>query len=294
MDVLIIGATGYVGSAIDRALTERGHRTIATARSEVARAKLEARGTAVVSADAAKPPTLADHVKAADAVVYCVSATDRDPFQVDLEAIRAIARAMAGTERTMVYVSGTWVYGTTDGTADESAPLQPPALVARRPELERMVLNMVRIGIRGHVVRPGIVYGNGGGIPAMFVQSARERQASSIVGDGTNRWATIDCDDLGRLVASVIERGKPGAVYNAVGDGAFTVREIAEAASRGAGAEGRTITVDPDILGPFGACLTLDQSVSATRAKNDLGWSPSAGSILEDIERGSYRAQLAT
>ncbi len=295
MNVLIIGATGYVGSAIDEAMTSRGHRTIGTARSDVARAKLQARGTAVVSADAAKPATLVEPLKTVDAVVYCVQATDADPGKVDLEAIRTIARSLAGSERSFLYLSPAWVYGKTDSIADETAPLSPPAHLTHRAELCRMTQNMVKIGIRGHAVRSGIVYGDGGGIPAMFVHSARARSASSIVGDGTNRWATIGREDLGRLVSLVIERGRPGAVYNAVDDYSFTVREIAEAASRGAGALGRTAIVAPEFLGPFGEALTLDQHVSAARAKRELGWAPSVTSILDELERGSYlTAQLAS
>jgi nucleoside-diphosphate-sugar epimerase len=143
-------------------------------------------------------------------------------------------------------------------------------------------------------VRPGIVYGDGGGIPAMFVHSARARSASTIVGEGRNHWAAIGREDLGRLVSLVIERGKPGQAYNAVDDYAYTVREIAESASRGAGAHGRTAIVDADILGPFGDCLALDQRVSALRAKRELGWSPSPTSIVDELERGSYlAAQIA-
>jgi nucleoside-diphosphate-sugar epimerase len=248
----------------------------------------------VVDADAAKPQTLIEHIKAADAVVYCVQATDTDSSTVDLEAVRTIARAMAGTERDFVYLSSTWVYGQTAGIADEHAELNPPPYVKRRADLERMTLNMVKIGIRGHVVRAGIVYGDGGGIPAMFVHSARARSASTIVGDGRNHWAAIGREDLGRLVSLVIERGKPGQAYNAVDDYAYSVREIAEAASRGAGAQGRTAFVDADILGPFGDCLALDQRVSALRAKRELGWNPSPTSIIDELERGSYlSAQIA-
>jgi nucleoside-diphosphate-sugar epimerase len=288
LNVLIMGATGYVGSAVDEAMTARGHKTVATARSDIARAKLQARGTSVVLADAAKPQSLIEPVKAADAVIYCVQATDADPWAVDLDAIRTIARTLAGTERSFIYLSATWVYGHTDGVADESAEIRPPAHALRRAELERMTLNMVKLGIRGHVVRTGVVYGEGGGIPAMFVHSARSRGAATILGDGSNRWATVGREDLGRLVSLVAERGKPGVAYNAVDDYAFSLREIAEAASRGAGAQGRTASLDAEILGPFGQCLTLDQRVSAARAKHELGWSPSPVSIVDELEGGSY------
>lgn len=292
MNVLVIGATGYVGTAVDKALVERGHRPVGTARSDTARNVLKARGTPAVYADAAKPQSLTTAVRAADAVVYAVAVTDADPWNVDGNALRTIKKTLAGTEKTFVYVSGAWVYGATGDTpATESAPLQPPALVARRLELERETLAMTKLGVRAFVVRPGIAYGRGGGIAAMFVQSARERGAATIVGDGSNRWPTIHIDDLGTLIVRALEFGRPGRAYNAVGDDRFHVAEIAEAASRGAGAGGATTHVDPEIIGQFGDCLALDQVVSGERAKADLEWLPQGVSIVEDLEHGSYREQ---
>jgi uncharacterized protein YbjT (DUF2867 family) len=105
MNVLIIGATGFVGSAVERAFRLRGHQTVATARSDVARMKLQASGAQVVPGDAARPETLIEPVKAAEMVIYCVQATDADPYTVDLHAVRTIARAMAGMERTFLLMS---------------------------------------------------------------------------------------------------------------------------------------------------------------------------------------------
>ena len=291
MDVLIIGATGYVGTAIDESLTARGHRTVGLARSDMARYKLQARGTAFVKADAAKPQSLIEPAKKADAVVYCLQVTDADAHTVGLNALRAVARALAGTEKTFVYTSTAWIYGPTGtATATEDMQPNPPAMVARRLEFERMTQNMTKLGIRGIVVRPGIAYGRGAGVPAMFVQSARERKAATIVGDGTNHWATIGIQDLGELFARIVEAGVPGRAYNAVNDETLTVSEIAEAASRGAGAGGATSLVPADILGPFGECLALDQRISAQRAKSDLSWSPRGPSLAEELEFGSYLA----
>jgi nucleoside-diphosphate-sugar epimerase len=150
-------------------------------------------------------------------------------------------------------------------------------------------MEMTKVGIRGLVVRPGIVYGRGGGVPMMFVQSARERGAATIVGDGTNHWATINVSDLGTMVALAVERGLPGRAYNAVNDDRPDVRTIAEAASRGAGTGGATTRVPQELMGLFGDCLALDQIISAERAKADLQWAPVAPTISEELERGSYR-----
>lgn len=289
MNVLIIGATGYLGTAIDEALTSRGHKTTGVARSDAAKTKLQSRGTAVVMADAAKPNTLAGPIRDADAVVYAVNVTDADPWAVDTGALKAIRKGLAGTEKTFVYVSGAWVYGPTgDKSATEDAPLNPPTLMTRRIEFERATVEMTKLGVRALVVRPGIVYGRGLGIPSMFVQSARERGAATIVGEGKNRWPTIAVGDAGDLIALAVEYGRPGRAYNAANDDHFLVQEIAAAASRGAGKDGATTNVPYDIMGQYGECLALDQVISSERAKNDLGWTPKGASILEELERGSY------
>ncbi len=294
MNVLLIGATGYIGSAVDEALRARGHNTMGTARSDAAKAKLAARGTPSISADAAKPQTLVDAVRNVDAVVYCVNVTDADPFAVDNGALRAIRKGLAGTEKTFVYISGSWVYGATgDSPATEDAPLMPPAFVARRVELERATIEMTKLGVRALIIRPGIVYGRGGGIATMFVASARERGAATIVGDGRNRWATIDVGDLGDLVALALERGRPGRAYNAANDDRFTVAEIAAAASRGAGKGGETATVPARMMGHFGECLALDQAITAERARADLAWTPQAPSIIVSLEGDAYANVLS-
>ncbi len=295
MNVLIIGATGYVGTAVDEALRARGDHVTGTARSAAAQEKLTARGTTAVAADAARPQTLSDAVRAADAVVYSVAVTDADPYAVNNGALKAIRKGLAGTEKTFVYISGVWVYGATGAdAADEGAPLAPPPFVAHRLGLERATLEMTKLGIRAITVRPGIVYGRGGGHTSMFVASARERGAATIVGPGTNRWATIEVGDLGDFVALALERGLPGRAYNAVNDDRFTVAEIASAASRGAGAGGATTLVPASVMGQLGECLALDQAISAARAKHDLQWSSAAPSIVATLERGAYRPQPAT
>ncbi len=289
MNVFLIGATGYIGGAVDEALRARGHAVTAAARSELAKMTLHARGTTFVQADAAQPQSLMAAVADAEAVVYATSVTDADSWRVDSGAVRAIVKALAGTEKTFVYTSTALVYGSTGAEAvTEDAQPVPPSIATRRVDFERYVLSAVRFGVRAFVVRPGFVYGGGGGTPTMFATSARERRAATIVGDGENRWATVGVRDLGLLYALVCERGRPGHIYNATDGSTFTMREIAEAASRGAGAGGATVSVSPQMLGPFGEALTLDQNVSSERAHRELGWLPSSTTIVDELEFGTY------
>jgi len=178
MKVLIVGATGYVGTAVDVALSRNGHSTFGVARSDTARARLAARGTSIVLADAAKPQTLAKAAADVDAIVYAVNVTDDDPEIVDSNALRGIRKGLAGTEKTFVFVNAAWIYGQTGNVpATEAAPINPPPLAMRRVDLERQTLEMTRVGIRALIVRAGVAYGRGGGIPAMFAQSARASAA---------------------------------------------------------------------------------------------------------------------
>jgi len=294
MNVLIIGATGYLGTAIDESLCAHGHHTVGLARSDAAKLRLEARGTSAVSGDLTRPNTLLGPARAADAVVYTARILDPDGRSLELKALKAVGKALAGTEKTFILLSDAWIYGATgDEIASEDAPLRPPSLMERPFELERASLGLSRIGVRALNVRPGIVYGRAAGTPSMFRESARERGAATLVGDGDNRWATIDIQDLGDFITLALERGRPGRAYNAVNDDDFSMREIAEAASRGAGAGGATTSIPAEIMGQWGACLTLDQRISSERAKADLGWLPRRPSIVHELEYGSYVSVLA-
>ena len=59
------------------------------------------------------------------------------------------------------------IQGDTGGAVvDESSPLAPAAHAVWRKAVEELVLGGVSQGVRAVILRPAIVYGRGGGIPA--------------------------------------------------------------------------------------------------------------------------------
>jgi len=143
------------------------------------------------------------------------------------------------------------------------------------------------------VIRPAIVYGHGGGMLGMFVQSARDSGAAQYVGDGQNHWAFVDVDDLAQLYVKALEKAAPGSLFNAAHGPCYRVREVAEAASKGAGAEGKTKALPLDdarksLGGDFADALVLDQQISGEKAQRELGWAPSGRSALDELTAGSY------
>jgi nucleoside-diphosphate-sugar epimerase len=293
MQVFVIGATGYLGSAVAKALKERGHEIVGAARSEEAARKLREAGVGPAAGDVTQPESLKPPARAADGVVYAVQYNGTDGARVEGAALSALTDALAGSGKPFVYTSGVWIYGNTgELAADEGAPVKPTSLVAHRPQLERIVLAGVDRDIRAIVIRPGDVYGHAGGIPAMWTQTARATGAARFVGDGSNRWAMVHVDDLAALYVLALEKAPAGAIYNAADETAFTVAEMAEAASYGAG-RGGAVTAWPleearHELGGFADALALDSKISSDRAREQLGWSTRSTTILDDLRTGSY------
>lgn len=290
MRVFVTGATGYVGTAIVQALRRAGHEVAGLARSDDAERALEAAGCAVVRGSLANAEALARGAREADAVIHAGATGRADQAEVDTAAVAALLDALAGSGRPFIYTSGLWVLGATgDQAADEDAPLNPAAIVAWRAEVERTVRDAAARGIRSVVLRPGVVYGRGGGTPRMFVSAARKKGVVRYVGDGGQRWPPVHVDDLAELYVLALE-APAGTVLNAAGP-SLPVREIAEAAARANGARAEPWPLDEAraVLGPFADALALDQQVSAERA-HALGWTPSRPSVIDELRSGSYAA----
>jgi nucleoside-diphosphate-sugar epimerase len=290
MRVFLTGATGYIGNAVTERLRSAGYQLSALARSDAAADRLSAAGIEPIRGDFADPRSVAAGARGADGVISLATTYDA---AVDGPAIDAILEALAGSNKPFIYTSGIWSHGDTAGNVvDENSPPNPPPLVAWRQGVEDRVLAGARRKIRTVVIRPAIVYGRGGGIPAGFVESARKDGAAQFVGTGENHWPFVHVDDLADLYLLALENAPPGTLLLGVSGEAHPVREVAAAASRGAGANGNVkawpLEDARKKLGAYADALVLDQQASGRRAQQLLGWQPHRADVLEDIERGSY------
>jgi len=290
LKIFLTGATGYIGGAIADAAIAAGHPLVGLARSDDAARKLSDKGITAHRGDLTSPATLAAAARSAEAVIHTGTTNDG---ALDREAVRAMLAAVDGSGKPFIYTSGVWVLGDTRGrVVDETAQLNPLPKVAWRPGVEQMVLDAARQNVRSIVIRPGVVYGQGGGIPAELVQSARETGAARYVGTGENHWPMIHLADLADLYLRALENAPAGTLLHAADDTRLRVKEIAEAASIGAGAGGRTISWPLEdarkTLGAYADALVLDQQVSAEKARVTLGWAPKEPSVIDDLKSGSY------
>ncbi len=210
MQVFLPGATGYIGTAVAARLRAASHEVSGLARSDAAAARLTAAGIRPVRGDFSNPASVGSAARAADGVISL--ATTYDPA-IDGPAVDAILDALAGSDKPFVYTSGIWSHGDTGGAVvDETSPPSPAALVAWRQAVEDRVREGARRGIRTTVIRPAIVYGQGGGIPGGFAESARKEGAARYVGTGENRWPFVHVEDLADLYLLVLERAPAGSL----------------------------------------------------------------------------------
>ncbi|MEV0237802.1 NAD-dependent epimerase/dehydratase family protein [Nonomuraea sp. NPDC050786] len=283
MKVLVIGATGYVGGPVVERLVAQGHEVAAFVRPAADGDRRVPGVTDVRYGDLSDAAALERAISAdLDAVVHAGQLTgDQD---VDLATIAVLA----GSSKKVIYVSGVWVLGETDG-ADEDSPANPIPLVAYRDKVERLVIDG-----GGSVVRPGVVHGRGAGIPALLRAQAARRGSGVYVaaGGAVSTWSFVHVDDLAELVVAAVEKGEP-AVYHAVSEEAVPVTAVAEAAARSAGvketAEPWPVDEAAQELGAgFADALALSQRVSAARTRQALGWRPARPGIVADLVEGSY------
>jgi nucleoside-diphosphate-sugar epimerase len=278
MKVFVTGATGYIGSHVARAFRRAGHDVSGLVRTvEKSRA---------LAAEEVRPVfgTLQEleswRAAAAEAAIVVLAAADyqADALAVDKKTVDACLRLAAEGARpkTLLYTSGVWVHGDTGGAwVDETTPLDPAKLVARRPEIEERVLEAD--GVHGVVLRPGCVYGRQGGLTGNWFAGAVAGEVR-MVGEGGNRWAMVHAEDLAHAYVLAAESGASGEVFDLADASSATVREMAEAAAAaaGGGVPVRAVPLDQarQKLGDFADCLALDQRIDAGKAHRLLGWAP--------------------
>lgn len=256
--VFIVGASGFVGSALARHFLAEGRSVSGLARSERAEAALAAAGVHPVRGDldADIAPVLAA-ARSADATLYAAQiAVEREPA-----VVRALRECLARSGKTLIFLSGTGVFmqrtagaWSADSFAEDDA-FTPEPLAAPRIEAEDIVRKSADDGLRSMVIRPPVIWGPADNGPVASVyRSVARTGAACHIGSGLAAYSNVHSEDLVRLFSLALERGTSGALYHASA-GEIPYRWIADAVARDLNVPTRSLTMDeaPEVFGPLGA-----------------------------------------
>lgn len=276
MNVFITGATGFIGSAVARALLAKEHRLTALVRPQTDASWLESAGAAVVRGELSDIRDQAAVIEAHEVRIHTAIAGE-NTSAADRAVIDALASPVANG--AFLYTSGVWALGNT-GTADEDTPVNPLPISRWRPPHERLVLDGAGDAFAAAVIRPGCVYGRGQSLLRPWFASVDEGRPIRIVGDGKNRWSMIHIDDLADCYVRIVEQRASG-VFHATDDSDATLNAMAEAVA--AGQVGIEHT-EPD-GSPFAGALIADQHISSGKTRRRLGWEPQVRTFLSSLDR---------
>ena len=236
---LLTGATGFVGSAVARALLARGHRVRALARPGGDRRNLAGLDMEVVEGDLSDPASLARAVAGCRFVLH-VAADYRiwvpDPaamLRANVDGTVALLRAAhaAGAER-IVHCSSVAALGLmADGSpADEATPVSEESVVGiykkSKYRAEQAVLRLVREeGVPAVIVNPAAPIGPRDIKPTptgKMIADAASGRMPAYVDTGL---CVVHVDDVAEGHLLALERGRIGERY-ILGAENLSLREI--------------------------------------------------------------------
>ncbi|WP_434041189.1 MULTISPECIES: NAD-dependent epimerase/dehydratase family protein [Sorangium] len=279
MDVFITGASGYIGSAVARALVARGHRVRGLARSDASEAKVRASGAAPVRGGLHALDVLAREAAAGDGVVHTAATTGEDRATTDAEAVTAMLSAMSGG--VFVTTTGAPRARSSRVPVPEGDTASPGGPLDWLAAAESRVLDAANV--RGLVVRPPMVYGDGAGPVATLVKGARAAGVARYIDDGANRWSTVHVQDLAVAYATLLESEATG-VFHAAEASPEPMAALFSAIGDAAGVPARSwsLAEAQAAHGLIAGFLAIDAALDATRLRG-LGWSPRVGEALGGI-----------
>jgi nucleoside-diphosphate-sugar epimerase len=288
MRVLIIGASGAIGTHLARQLTEQGQEVTGTCRSASKEGRIRSAGAAarvLDVLDAAATRTAAAEVRP-DAIIYQATALAGMRFGRSLDKtfaptnrlrtdgtdnVIAAARS-AGVRRLVAQSFAPYRYASSGLVASEDDPVlaEPPASAAQTfaamTHLDQAVTAAGGIALR---------YGGFYGEPDQMT-TAVARRRYPLVGDGRGMMSFIHLHDAAAATVLALEAGGP-AIYNVTDDEPAPMREWLPVLAAALGA--RPPRRMPEwaarlIMGSGLGMLMAARGAANAKAKKDLGWTP--------------------
>jgi UDP-glucose 4-epimerase len=269
--VAVIGAGGVIGSAIARRLAMDGHRVRAVSRAEC---------------DLALPASCAAlDLAGCEALVQAGGITEESARTATAWAHAAtgwqavLDRAKAADVKRVVYVSSAHIYGTLEGSIDETSAPDPRGDYALLHYASEQILR--RNGFAGAILRAGNVYGMPTNldnfarwalVPYGFPQEAAQAKRITLKSPGLQMRNFVPSSGIAAAVARELAGNAPALdVINVAGNDTLSMRDFA---ARVAGVAKRVLGFD----------ITLDMPPAPPNAPAALRFVSRLGPQAGDLD----------
>jgi uncharacterized protein YbjT (DUF2867 family) len=239
VNILVTGATGFVGPHIVGRLVDDGHHVRVLEREPGSWREAGLPCQEAMQGDMTDPASLRRAVEGREVVVHLVAIINGRPEQFERVMSQGtrdlVAAAQEAGVRRLVLMSAL-------GTSEETKDLVP--YYRAKWAMEQAVKGS---GLEHVIIRPSFVFGRDGGALQQFLRIARLSPVTPIVGPGTQRIQPIWVDDVAAYFAEAVTRPEAAnRTFELGGPDIVTWNEFWSQLKRAAGAR------RPSIHLPFG------------------------------------------
>ncbi|KAH6719275.1 NAD dependent epimerase/dehydratase family protein [Leptodontidium sp. 2 PMI_412] len=309
VNVLVIGATGYIGQALTQSLIRSGdHRIFGLARTPEKAKTLEREEVipiygAISSTEALTKAIETHHIN----IVVDVAGADKESHdllgllkKIGTERLAVASKAGIRTPKLgFIYCGGTWVHGSSQAPVNDlmpvatlNAPSPSMALTSWRPALEQAVLASSDV-LDVMVIRPALVYGRSSAIWTSLLHPIHAAAQSgsktvSVAAELDSRPALIHVDDVATGFHAAIDK-----LTLISGTGVYPIfdlvtsqesmHDILSAAGRELGLKG-TVELAGCGENSFAKAMSCSGNATSGRARRILGWEPKKYSFVQGMD----------
>lgn len=237
MQILVTGATGFIGNRLVAELLKRDYKVKVLSRKPLEKYNIKwSKRVNSVQGDLKDRFAITTAVKGVDVVIHLAAqlgawqAKEKDYYETNVEGTKILVEeAQKAGIKHFIYISTAGVYGRLKQVpADEFHPCNPRYPYEKTKYMaEQYVLNKIPKGFPATILRPSHVYGPGDLNTLPLLRLLKKIHFFPLIGGGKSLFQPIYIEDLiDGIICCAENRDKVlGRVYNLAGKEAVTFKE---------------------------------------------------------------------